>query len=80
MSDAFKDVLEIVKKERYVTINGTRFVRKVVPATQKYLNDFNNDLLVNKINLSSKDAKSYAKDNKFKVEVYNLEAMNKIFR
>ena len=52
MSDAFKDVLEIVKKEPYVTINGTRFVRKVVPATQKYLNDFNNDLLVNKINLT----------------------------
>jgi hypothetical protein len=80
VSDSFEDALKIVIEEPYVTTNGIKFVRKVAPATQKYLNDFNNDLLVNKINLGNADAKIYAKDNKFKAEIYNLEAMNKIFR
>lgn len=80
MSEDFDDVLKVVTDEPYVTIEGTRFVRKVAPATQEYLNNFNNDLLVNKIKLGNADAKIYAKDDKFKVEIYNLESMNKLFR
>jgi predicted HicB family RNase H-like nuclease len=76
----YEDALLIVNEELYTIRDGVRFVKKVVPETQKYLNEFNNDLLNNRYKLYNENAKDYALDGKFKPEEYRLSLMNEIFK
>jgi len=80
MCYTFQEASQIVEKEPIIIQNGIRMVQVVVPFTKKYLLEFNNDLLVNKFRLKSKDSKNYAKDDKFNVGQYEQQIMNIIFK
>jgi hypothetical protein len=76
----YEEALEVVEADLYTTVNGVKFVKKVVPETKEYLDEFNYDLLSKKYKLFNEHAKDYAKDRKFKPEEYKLELINQIFK
>lgn len=76
----YEEALAVVEAELYTIVNGIKFVKKVVPETKEYLDEFNYDLLSKKYKLFNEQAKDYAKDGKFKHEEYNLELINQIFK
>ena len=71
----YEECLSIIsEKGEYLYEKGTKRKLVIVPYTNEYFKTFNEDL--NTKYLSKEDVKSYAKDNKYKIWIYDLRYIN----